>query len=391
MAGPEKRTDTIPRASIEQLFSALMFLHARAGRGTFEGLRLSLIAGSRRRAPHTPTAMWTVARDVLTELEKLKLASVGVLPRKLSDVSRLREAPCELLSDGAQLVELHMTDLGRAYDTLLSRWLAQHSYFRALTVRMQKSPLYLPDITNIGQLGHEDVKAKRASAILSNLVNDCATRLQRVGWLPQLINKFRAVAERRIAVLEHCLMSGELDAKRLVDTVQDTIVLPALLETEELPFDPVTFQQLLRASQEFLIAAWTASHPDFSGRVAFPICKFHPTLETGGDPTGVVITHHGISYAESLFPEALQNAYSSVTAGSSGLGYASAYAVRAIVCLSLQIPPAVFAKCLELLISLGPRADLIVYTELPFEPPPQGEDYVEVSKRRIGRLKLVAK
>jgi hypothetical protein len=32
-----------------------------------------------------------------------------------------------------------------------------------------------------------------------------------------------------------------------------------------------------------------------------------------------------------------------------------------------------------------------VYTELPFEPPPQGENYVEVNRRRIGRVKLIYK
>ena len=32
-----------------------------------------------------------------------------------------------------------------------------------------------------------------------------------------------------------------------------------------------------------------------------------------------------------------------------------------------------------------------VYTELPFEAPPQGEEYVEVNGRRIGRLKVAPK
>ena len=79
-------------------------------------------------------------------------------------------------------------------------------------------------------------------------------------------------------------------------------------------------------------------------------------------------------------------AYSRV-AGVSG-GYADAYSLRAIVCVDLQVQPPVFASCLKELIAAGDAAELVVYTELPFTPPPQGEDYVEVGSRRIGRLKL---
>jgi hypothetical protein len=387
----EKTTDTIPRASLDQLFGGLGLLHARGGRATFEDLRVWLLRGSRRRAPNTMTAMWTVARDVLSELEKLKLATVGVLPRKLSDVNRLRDTPCEILPSGAHLVDLYTKNIGQAYDAILSCWLAQHPYFRALMVRVLKSPLYVPDVTNVGQLGHDDVKAKRASAILTNLVNDCTARLEHSDWTSQKLNRFRAAAEHRVTVLHHAFIGNEIDTKRLVDAMQDGIVLPSFLEAEELTFDAVTFQQLLRISQEFLVAAWTTSHPSFSGRIVFPVCEFHPALETSADVADIAVAHHGVSYAEPLFPQALRDAYSAVAAGSPGRGYASAYSVRAIVCLALQIPPIVFARSLEALISIGPRADLTIYTELPFEPPPQGEDYVEVSKRRIGLLKLVTR
>src|SRR5271168_2465183 len=100
-------TDTIPRASIDQILGGLRFLAKEDGRTTFDAVRVHFLAASRRRAPNTATAMWTVARDVLTELEKLKLATVGVLPRKLSDVQRLRETPCEISEAGFEMAQLH--------------------------------------------------------------------------------------------------------------------------------------------------------------------------------------------------------------------------------------------------------------------------------------------
>jgi hypothetical protein len=386
-----KITDTIPRASVDQLLGGLKFLQTRGGRLSFEDLRVWLLARSQRRAPNTTTAMWTVARDVLSELDKLKLAKVGVLPRKLSDVDRLRTAPCEILPSGVELADLYARDLGQAYDGILICWLAQHQYFRGLMVRVQRSPLHVPDITSLAQLGHQDVKARHTTAILTNLITDCTARLQHVGWTSERLDQFRTAAERRVTALDLFFADTELDAKRLMDSVQDGIVLPAFLEAEELPFDPVTFEQLLRVSQEFLASAWTASLPSFRGRVVFSVCEFHPALEADGDVTNTAITHHGISFAEPSFSRALRDAYAAVAGGAPGSAYASAYAIRAIVCLQLQIPPPVFAKCLEALISSGPRADLTIYTELPFERPPQGEDYVEVGKRRVGSLKLITK
>jgi hypothetical protein len=90
-----------------------------------------------------------------------------------------------------------------------------------------------------------------------------------------------------------------------------------------------------------------------------------------------------------MFAKAIREAY--IAAAGTTSAYVSAYVIRAIVCVDLRIPLAVFARSLESLISTGPQAELTVYTELPFEPPPQGENYVEVGKRRIGRLKLTYK
>ncbi len=379
-------TDTIPRASIEQIFGVLRFLVAQGGRTTFDAVRVHLLASSRRRAPNTSTAMWTVARDVLTELEKLGFSTVGVLPRRLSDVSRLRETPCELSQAGSDMAQLQP---GKAYDALLIRWLTDHAYFRRLIARLLQSPLFVPDVTNMGQIGLDMAKGISASAISSGLATNCGSRLEAAGCPSEKLTVFRASVERRAIDQAAVFSTGGMDAKRLIDIVQDAIVLPALLEAEGLPFDPVTFQHMLKCAQEFFCAAWTTSHPRFSGRVAFATCEYDGPLHNDGVGPLSQVMHHGFSYAEPLFMKAIREAYVD-TAGGTG-GYVSAYAIRAEVCLSLRIPLAVFARCLESLISGGPQAELTVYTELPFEPPPQGENYVELGRRRIGRLKLVFK
>jgi hypothetical protein len=332
--------------------------------------------------------MWTVARDVLTELEKLKLATIGILPRKLSDVGRLRDTPCEITPPGTEMALLHAENSGQAYDAILLLWLTRHSYFRRLIVRLLESPLYVPDVTNIGQVGLDTVKGTTVPAIAASLVSNCLTRLEAVGCPADKLAVMRSGIERRAQELREEFDAANIDAKRLIDVIQDGIVLPAFLEAEGLPFDPVTFQQMLKCGQDFFCAGSTASHPRFSGRVVFPTCEYDVPFDRNPDAPVTQIVHHGVSYASPLFANAIRGAY--ITAGPSA-GYVSAYTIRAIVCVDLRIPLAVFARCLESLISAGPQAELTIYTELPFGPPPQGEDYVEVSRRRIGRLKLLYK
>ncbi len=389
MADLPKITDTIPRASIDQILSALGFLASQNARCTFDAIRVHLLAASSRKAPNTASALWTVARDVLSELEKLKLANVGVLPRNLSDVDRLRETPCEILPRGTEIAQLHADKPGRAYDALLVLWLAEHSYFRRLMLRLLESPLYVPDVTNMGQVGLDAVKGTAVPAISANLVKNCSSRLEVAGWPADRLAALQLGIERRATELREAFASPDIDAKRLIDVIQDGIVLPALLEAEGLPFDPVTFQQLLKCTQEFFCAAWTTSHPRFDGRVVFATCEYTPPLDS--DPHAGVsqVVHHGVSFAEAKFARAIRDAYIAITGTSSA--YVSAYTVRAMVCVDLQIPLAVLARCLESLIAAGPQADLTIYTELPFQPPPQGEHYVEVGRRRIGRLKLIHK
>jgi len=382
-------TDSIPRASIDQILQGLRFVAVQDGTTTFDAVRTHLLAASNRKAPNTTTAMWTVARDVLTELAKLGLASIGVLPRKLSDVNRLRDTPCKISEQGVELARLHAEKVGRAYDTLLILWLQEHPYFRRMVQRLLESPLYVPDVTNIGQLGLEAVKGTAVPAISEILVTNCITRLKTVGWGDDKLSILRSAIQLRIKNLEAELGAADVDAKRLIDLVQDGIVLPAFLEAEALPFDPVTFQQILKCGQEFLCMAWTASLPSFAGRVVFPTCEYDVPLHTEPNARVAKIVHHGASYAEPRFTDAIRSAYIAVAGPASG--YVSAYAVRAMVCIDLRVPLIVFARCFESLIAAGPRAGMSVYTELPFEPPPQGETYVEVNRSRIGGLKLTYK
>ncbi len=331
--------------------------------------------------------MWTVARDVLTELEKLKLAEVGILPRKLSDVERLKESPNKISEAGAELARLHTEKAGRAYDALLIRWLAEHPYFRRLIVRLLESSLLIPDVTNMRQVGLNGSKVLSASAVSANLVENCCSRMEAAGWPPSKLAVLRSGIERRAIEQAEVLSSDNTDAKRLIDVVQDGLVLPAFLEAEGLPFDPVTFQHMLKCAQEFFCAAWTTSHPSFNGRVAFATCEYDVPLNSDPCTVASEVVHHGVSYAKPAFAKAIGEAYTAAAGGTSA--YVSAYTIRAIVSVDLRIPFVVFARSLESLIAAGSQAELTVYTELPFELPPQGEGYVEVGRRRIGRLKIV--
>lgn len=377
----KKITDTIPRASIAQIIGALGHI-AQATTADFDSVRQFLYAQSGRRAPASATALWTVARDVLTELQRLELAKVGTLPRRRSDVDRLGKSPCEATPAGQELAELSTTKLGQSYDKLLIAWLNSHPYFRSLTSRIFVEPLYVPDVTSATQVGGSRDPAKLAGHVVKN----CLDRLAAIDFPSPKAEAFRESFEKRASGVAATLASPDLDSKKLVDLVQDSMVLPAFLEAENLTFDHVTFQHLLRIAGDFLVAASATSHPNFDGKTVFSTCDFTP--DSIGDPNVQIesVQHHGTLFARPLFADALTKAYEQLR-GPSG-GYADAYKLRAVVCLNLGVQPPVFAACLKDIISAGDSADPVVYTELPFTPPPQGESYVEVGRQRIGRLKI---
>ncbi|HUY36925.1 MAG TPA: hypothetical protein VMV69_29670 [Pirellulales bacterium] len=320
----------------------------------------------------------------MTELQRLGLGTIGTLPRRRSDIDRLRESPCEITAAGRDLAQVNATKSGQAYDTLLLAWMNSHPYFRGLISRVLASPVYVPDITNAAQLGDSRVPDELGSHVLRN----CLDRLAEVDFAPVKIAVFEQSLRRRVTDIAKPLASPDLDSKKFVDLVQDSVVIPSLLEAEQLAFDGVTFQHLLKIVREFFAASSTTSHPDFSGRIVFSTCDFAPNPNGDAGAKIVTVQHHGNALARPQFADALVAAYLRV-AGASG-GYAAAYSLRAIVCVDLRIQPTVFASCLRDLIAEGDAAEPIVYTELPFTPPPQGEDYVEVGRRRIGRIKLKA-
>jgi len=378
-----KITDTIPRASVEQILGTLGHL-APLGKSNFEAIRRFLYSQSGRRSPASTSALWTVARDVLTELQRLSLAVVGVLPRRRSDIDRLRESPCEITPAGKELATVFATKRGVAYDNLLMAWLESHPYFRGLIARLAASPLHVPDITSAAQVG----TSRSADEITAHVLRNCEDRLAGVAFAPSKLSVFREAVRRRVNDASPQLASSDLDSKKLVDLIQDSVVIPSFLESEQLPFDGVTFHHLLKIAGEFFAAASTTSHPNFSGRIVFSTCDFIPNIAAGTAAKIVAVQHHGGAFARPQFAEALTAAYTQVAASSGG--YADAYKVRAFVCVELRIQPPVFASCLKDIMSAGEPAGPIIYTELPFAPPPQGEDYVEVSQRRIGKLMIKA-
>jgi hypothetical protein len=377
-------TDTIPRVQIAQLLGVVAVLAASGGKGTFGSVRAHLLKESTRKAPVTQEAMWTIARDVLSELNRLGYANVGPLPRKRSEVLRLASTPCELTAEGHALGENYRTQRPRAYDELLNVWMAQHPYFSQFMNRVLAAPLFVPDITSIKQISTDrgEIDISRLPELV---LKSCEDRLTRSNFHPDKVPTFRRAVEDRFVALYEKNHIDQLDAKALVDVIQDSIVLPALLLTEQLPFDAVTFQHLLRASQDFLTASWTTSHPKFAGRAVFSTCSLENN--DGSAASGLSrVVHHGVSFADKYFSEELIAAYSQLAADTPS--YVNAYALRAIVCLKLRIQPQVFERCLASRIAIKDVAGMKIFTELPFSPPPPGEDYVKTGFDRIGLIKL---
>jgi hypothetical protein len=375
-----KLTDSIPRAALAQIIQILGYLAATEESSTFEQVRLFLLKRSSRAAPSSKVAMWTVARDVLIELQKLGFVEAGVLPRTQSLAERHANTPCRLTEAGRALADVCKESQGRALDQLLVAWVNQHPYFRACIARLHNGPLYIPDVTSAKQIGADAGSNQFADRIASG----CLNRMGTAAFPSPKAEAFRRAVSDRLGNLGAEVKLSELDTKKLVDTVQDKVVLPAVLTAEELNIDAVSFQHLLKAAKDFFAASWTTSHPDFSVRVIYPTCEFQPALAEGIEV--IKVAHHGKTFASDRFVEALRAAY--VRAPKAAGAYADAYAVRALVCIDLQIQPKVFAACLRDLIVAGPTPEIAIYTELPFDPPPPGEEYLVIDRDRIGLIKL---
>ena len=96
----QKPTDSIPRANVGQVFQVLRHLAGTGGRSTFDDVRVFLVKRSPRIAPSSRSAMYTVARDVLLDLQKLEFIQARMLPRTQSQLETLSESPCELTETG---------------------------------------------------------------------------------------------------------------------------------------------------------------------------------------------------------------------------------------------------------------------------------------------------
>jgi len=378
--------DSIPRIRIDQLLDSLQLIALSRSTCTFNEVRRSLHSSSKRQAPPSREVMWTVARDVLTDLNKLGLITVGPLPRKRSEVERLQETPCKVTEKGAELARLYKKSRGKAFDAMLLSWMDNHPYFRAFTTRLLSSPMYIPDITSIKQLGQNLKYPLVPDMLAKRIVESCTARLQAINFPADKIVIFNEKVNEQIEYLNRVSSMRDIDVKRIVDTVEDNIVVPAILKSEGLFFDSVTFQHLMSCSQDFYSAAITSSHPDFTGRVLFSTCDFTPDPLINADASVSEVTHHGQSYVSNKFAMSLASAYKKLSG--SLQTYIDIYPLRALVCTDLKIQPLIFSLCLEKIIEAGQESGMSIYTELPFTPPPQGESYVQVRGHRIGLLKL---
>src|SRR5437899_7259923 len=107
MSKEQKTTDTIPRAAALQILQVLGRLASVGGKSTFEDVRLFLVQRSSRSAPSSRSAMYTVARDVLLDLQRLELIAAGMIPRTQSKLETMSDAPVELTETGRSLAALY--------------------------------------------------------------------------------------------------------------------------------------------------------------------------------------------------------------------------------------------------------------------------------------------
>ncbi|ACZ61408.1 hypothetical protein [Dehalococcoides mccartyi] len=378
--------DSIPRVRVDQLLDVLSEVASSTVRCSFDQVRNYLYKTAKRKAPPSREASWTVARDVLSDLQRFNFLKSGPLPRKRSEVDRLRETPCEITDSGSELARLYREKRAEAFNKLLIAWMSGHPYFRTMNLRLLRGPMYIPDITGIKQLGKDLTFPPKRDMLGDRIKETCSARLKSIEYPEEKITVFLDTVEKRLDRLGEFASEAHLDAKKLVDIIEDNVVVPALLESESLFFDSITLQHLIGCAQDFYSASVTSSYPGFTGRVLFSTCDFSPDPTTNPAVEITDVIHHGRSLVSDRFADILLSSYKQLASPS--MGYVDIYALRALVCVKLKIQPVVFALCLEQAIEEGLKEGTSIYTELPFNPHPTGETYVEIRGKRIGMIKL---
>lgn len=372
-------TDTIPRASLESIVRGLEVIATSPEPVELEEVRLSLHDSARDRfGPVLRNDMLSTTRDVLADLRRLWLIEIeGPLPRP----SQREQKPClcRPTAAGVDLWRKFEIDCGRGYDELFTLWYKHHPHFANMIRRLQRGPFYLPEFNGIKHFGVPLLRQSDAEPFARGIGEIVASRMPPQFFASISREQLGAqILSRAKELHEKMSLETAPDLQAIVEKIQDSVIVPAVIACEQLEFDRVSLKHILKIGREFLACSSTSMLSEYEARAHFITCHL---VRIAGDKAQIV--HHGVQFSEQQFDAAMKRCYR--TLRSEKGPWVDAYTLRAKVCVEMSIQQEVFNRCFETYVEQHAGS---VATELSFRAAYSGETPIGVRGKEIGLIQL---
>ena len=388
MVSEKLPTDTVPRVAARDLLLILRTFE-QSPESTMENIRLRLCHD--RKMKRRGTFLWSTARDILGELDRLGYVSSAPSPKTSRHFEEVATMPVRISEDGRALLATFANDKGAAYDSLFARLYEQHPYLQAMVAVLQRQRLLAPVISSM----KEHVSERYTSAsILAEEIGKGTLDIE--GLLGRLVHRIgrplsddetREIQEGVADLLRDAAMSAiqeELPkfAKNIMEKLNH-VAIPALFRRDGIGFDYRTHRTLWAIGEEFRVWCVTRSHPDYDGWLVYPTARFE--LSADGKQVSKMIFDSGLAHVREGFLRRLFEAYQQLQA-LRGSTYVTAWELRAVFCVENRCQRTTFDK----VFAEHYAGDDAYRLHLEIQRnKPQHEDALRAGDRNIGTVRVI--
>jgi hypothetical protein len=284
MVSERQTTDTVPRITARDLFLILRTFE-QVSESTMENVRLRLCHD--RRMKRRGTFLWSTARDILGELDRLGYVSDVPSPKTARQFEEMAVAPVHITEEGKSLLSKFEEDKGDAYDTLFKRMYERHPYLQSLALLLQRERLFAPIISSMKE--HVSDRYTSTSLLAEDVANHAFDIENFLGRLSGRIQRqpgeeeTREIREGVAALVREAALSAAQEelasfAKNFMEKLNH-IVIPALFRKSGIAFDYRTHRTLWSLGEEFRLWCITRSHPDYDGLLVYSTARIQFTQD----------------------------------------------------------------------------------------------------------------
>jgi len=342
--------DSIPRVSVQDLFTALRLFQGAAST-TLENLRLRFCLA--RNAKRKGDYLFATAVIVAGEMQKLGLTEAGALPKATSKAHESsKDKIIKVTERGQELLRLFLTDRMVAFDKLFARMYAAHRNLQTFVGVIQDHNLTAPIATSVkdhigAAYGSGSALADAVAESEFNVEDPLRLLSQRLGR--GLTDEERAEIKTGIEkLLEDSKMSAASEegtefAKNFLAKLNE-VVVPAIFRADGLPFDYRTHRTIWSLGEEFKLWGTITSHPDYNGTVVYRTASI--ILTPDKEQVQELVFDSGLKNTGENFLSKLYAAYQKLQALRKS-NSVSAWELRSVFCLDNHCQQSVFNRLFE--------------------------------------------